>query len=179
MHTRSYNPVEHLTLGVLQGSCPIECANTIQFGWAEEQTRKTNCGAILNHLIEFNHSVDIKSCFHIVFRIPNHNCRPGICRLLAIWEAISIRLRKPEFFSHNRFLTRSTRHWMLQFIFSYISVPPWKELIEKKFLCSLNGFLYLYKPWTYHGHRLSQLDYPNWNPHHPNRCCPFVSFVCM
>ena len=75
------------------------------------QTRKTNYSAILNHLIEFNHSVDIKSSFRIVFRIPNHKSRPVKCRLLAISEAICIRLCNPELCSQKHFVRTLTLPW--------------------------------------------------------------------
>ena len=60
------------------------------------QTRKTNYSAILNHLIEFNPSAHIKSSFCIVLRIPNLKSRPVKSRLLAISEAVCIRLCNPE-----------------------------------------------------------------------------------
>ena len=60
------------------------------------QTKKPNYIAILNQLIGFIHTVDIKSSFHIIFCTANHKSRPVKCRLLAILWVICIRLCNPE-----------------------------------------------------------------------------------
>ena len=71
------------------------------FRLSKGQVRNTYTSAILNHLIESNHNVDIKRSFNIVYRIPYHIPKLTKFRLLAISEAISIRLCDPELCSQN------------------------------------------------------------------------------
>ena len=75
------------------------------------QVRNTCTSAILNHLIESNHNVDIKKSFNIVYRIPYHKPKLTKFRLLAISEAISIRLCDPELCSQKQFVRTLNLPW--------------------------------------------------------------------
>ena len=75
------------------------------------QVRNTCTSAILNHLIESNHNVDIKKSFNIVYRIPYHKPKLTKFRLLAISEAISIRLCDPELCSQKQFVRSLNLPW--------------------------------------------------------------------
>ena len=58
--------------------------------------RKTTSSAILCHLVDFNHTVNINDSFSIISRIPNYRSRMTRLRLLSTAEAVSIRLHNPE-----------------------------------------------------------------------------------
>ena len=95
------------TSSVLQGDYLIECVNITLFGSSKGQVRTTCISAILNHLIESNPNNDIKKSFNIVY----HKPKLTKIRLLAISEAISIRLCDPELCSQKQLVRTLNLPW--------------------------------------------------------------------
>ena len=73
--------------------------------------RKTTSSAILCHLVDFNHTVNINDSFSIIYRIPNYRSRRTRFRLLSTAEAVSIRLHNPELCSQKMFVRALHLPW--------------------------------------------------------------------
>ena len=73
--------------------------------------RKITSSAILCHLVDFNHTVNINDSFSIIYRIPNYRSRITRFRLLSTAEAVSIRLHNPELCSQKMFVRALHLPW--------------------------------------------------------------------
>ena len=73
--------------------------------------RKTTSSAILCHLVDSNHTVNINDSFSIIYRIPNYRSRMTRFRLLSTAEAVSIRLHNPELCSQKMFVRALHLPW--------------------------------------------------------------------
>ena len=79
--------------------------------WIGTGMQKTINSAVVAHLVDSNHVVNIHSAFNPIHRIPNRYPRGVKYRLLSAAEAIAIRLRNPDLCSHKRFVQALGLPW--------------------------------------------------------------------
>ena len=72
--------------------------------WLSHGVTKSVNSAIVAHLSDTSHSVNVSEAFRPIDRVPGLYSRPVRCRLLSAAEAIAIRLHHPNLCSHTRFV---------------------------------------------------------------------------
>ncbi|CAH8493014.1 unnamed protein product [Dicrocoelium dendriticum] len=79
--------------------------------WLYTGVRKTVVSAVLGHLADTNHQVNVREAFRPIYRISGRHTRALRCRLLATAEAIAIRLHNPELCAQKKFVHALQLPW--------------------------------------------------------------------
>ena len=79
--------------------------------WIGTGSQKAITSAVVAHLVDSNHVVDVSKAFSPIYRIPNRYSRGIRYHLLSAAEAIAIRLRNPDLCSQKRFVRALSLPW--------------------------------------------------------------------
>jgi hypothetical protein len=79
--------------------------------WLTRNVVKSTSSAIASHVIETSHSFISSEAFQVVYRVPSIHSKLAKSRLLAVAEAISIRLRNPDLCAQKQFVRALQLNW--------------------------------------------------------------------
>ncbi|KAF8564717.1 hypothetical protein P879_06762 [Paragonimus westermani] len=79
--------------------------------WINNGVTKTITSAIVAHLVDTNHTVNLASSFRLIYRVKGIHSKAVRCRILATAEAIGIRLNNPPLCAQKRFVQALKLPW--------------------------------------------------------------------
>ena len=79
--------------------------------WLNTGAIKAIRSAVCSHLVDSNHSVDVKSAFHPIYKVRNRQSRLVKCQILATAEAVSIRIHNPPLCAQKQFVQALKLPW--------------------------------------------------------------------
>ena len=92
--------------------------------WIGTGTTKGITSAVVSHLVDTNHEIDLKTAFRIVYKVPGNQPKSVRQRILATAELIAIRLRSPALCHQKRFVLSTCLPWPKVTPATLVSSPP-------------------------------------------------------
>lgn len=79
--------------------------------WLSQGLHKSSSSSIALHRMQCNHAIVISDAFQITYRVPRYLSTITRKRILAVAEAITIRLRKPDLCAQKQFVRTLKLNW--------------------------------------------------------------------
>ena len=92
--------------------------------WLNTGVTKTITSAILSHLVDSGHSINVTQAFRPIYRVPVCRSKPIKNRILATAEAVGIRLFNPPLCAQKQFVKTLILPWPTPHPNTQLLVPP-------------------------------------------------------